>query len=63
MGLIKALRIKYDQSIIKFNVQGKIDKILESKNIRIIAWIFIISRVYRIYQLVIYYNNISIAKN
>lgn len=51
MGLYNVLKQKYDFSLRKYNVAGKIEKLLNYNNVKLMAWAFIMSRVYRIYQL------------
>lgn len=53
MGLFKVLGMKTDNLFRKYKVNQRIEKITSAENIRIIGWIFIISRAYRIYQLVL----------
>ena len=53
MGLRKFFRMKSEDLMRRYKVSDQIDKITNSENIRVIGWIFIISRFYRIYQLVI----------
>jgi len=53
MGFLKILKGKSEDLFRKYKVSDKIDKITTNENIRIIGWIFIFSRFYRTYQLVI----------
>lgn len=53
MGLYRGVKSRYDNLITKYNVSRKLQQMLESKNVRIMAWMFIFTRIYKIYQLVI----------
>ncbi len=48
--MLKYFKRKYDSAYTKYNFQGKMTAILTSKNVKIFAWIFIASRLYKIYQ-------------
>jgi len=52
MSIRKYVMIKYDGFLLKYDLGNKINKALTSQNIRIFAWLFIMSRIYHIYQLV-----------
>jgi len=52
MSIRKYVSIKYDKFLLKYDLINKMNKTLTSQNIRIFAWLFIMSRIYHIYQLV-----------
>ena len=52
MSVRKYFRFKYNTIIDKYDITNKINNTLTSQNIRIFAWLFILSRIYHIYQLV-----------
>ena len=52
MAYIKILRMKTDDFIKKYSVTQKINKVFSNENIRIFAWVFIITRIYKMYLLV-----------
>jgi hypothetical protein len=53
--MFKYLRKKYDTAYTKYNIQSKLSTIITSSNVKIFAWIFIASRLYKIYQGVKYF--------
>jgi hypothetical protein len=53
MAFFRVLKMKSDNIMRKYRVPEKLDKIFNFENIRIFAWMFIISRIYKIYKLVI----------
>jgi hypothetical protein len=52
MGLRKIIQMRTDRFFQKYKISEKYDKILTIDNLRVIAWVFIITRIYKIYQLV-----------
>lgn len=50
MSIRKYARIKYDKFLLKYDLMNRMNNALTSQNIRIFAWLFILSRVYHIYQ-------------
>jgi hypothetical protein len=52
MAYIKVLRMKTDDFMKKYSVSQKINKVFSNENIRIFAWVFIITRIYKMYLLV-----------
>jgi len=60
MAYIKILRMKTDDFIKKYSVTQKINKVFSNENIRIFAWVFIITRIYKMYLLVNNYYKIFI---
>jgi hypothetical protein len=59
MSIRKFLKIKYDGFLSKYEVSNKMNEFLTSENLRIFAWLFILTRIYNIYQTVniLLYNN------
>lgn len=60
MAYIKILRMKTDDFMKKYSVTQKINKVFSNENIRIFAWVFIITRIYKMYLLVNNYYKIFI---
>ena len=57
MSIRKFFKIKYDGFLSKYDLNNKINTFLTSENLRIFAWLFILTRVYHIYQTVNYIIN------
>jgi hypothetical protein len=56
MAYFKILRMKTEGLMKKYKVANKLDRIFNSENIKIFAYLFLITRFYKIYQLVNYIN-------
>jgi hypothetical protein len=52
MAWFQVMRMKYDNAIEKYKIPQKIGKMMSSQYIRVFAWVFICTRLLRIYQLV-----------
>ena len=56
--MLKIIRKKYNDIYKKYDIQNKMTKYITSDNIKIMGYIFILSRLYKIYNGVIYNNKV-----
>ena len=55
MGLMKVLRMKSEDFMKKYKVSNKLDRVFNTENIKLFAYLFLVTRIYKIYQLVYLY--------
>jgi hypothetical protein len=52
MAYFKILRMKTEELMKKYKVGNKLDRMFSTENIKIFAYVFLLTRFYKIYQLV-----------
>jgi len=52
MAFMKVVKMKSQDFLTKYKVTNKIEKVFNAENIRIFAWVFIVTRFYKLYLLV-----------
>jgi hypothetical protein len=52
--MFRNVKKRYNDTLVKYDVQEKLRKAFTSQNIKIFAVLFVITRIYKIYQLVKY---------
>lgn len=60
MAYLKIIRMKTEDMMKKYKVSNKLDRIFSTENIKIFAYLFLATRIYKIYQLVNYFTKYNL---
>ncbi len=52
MAFMKVMKMKSQDFLTKYKVTYRVEKLFNAENIRIFAWVFIVTRIYKLYLLV-----------